>query len=240
MKDYYSVLNVDRNASDDDIKKAYRKLAMKYHPDRNKNDPKAEEKFKEISEAYAVLSAKDKRRGYAKDILDEVRILNRFITDFLDYSRPSPPRLAVFNLRELAEAAGRVGIPGRSRKWKIEFTGPATQAAADPDQLRQVVINLVKNAKDAMPDGGAIRVKVSKKGKMASLEVEDSGKGMDKETREKLFTPFFTTKPMGTGLGLSIVAKLLEGLGGESKVRSEPGNGSRFTVRIPHEMNSNL
>ena len=64
MKDYYSVLNVDRNASDDDIKKAYRKLAMKYHPDRNKNDPKAEEKFKEISEAYAVLSAKDKRQKY--------------------------------------------------------------------------------------------------------------------------------------------------------------------------------
>jgi len=66
MKDYYSILNVDRKASAEDIKKAYRKLAMKYHPDRNKGDKNAEDKFKEISEAYAVLSNADKRRQYDK------------------------------------------------------------------------------------------------------------------------------------------------------------------------------
>ena len=64
MKDYYSVLGIKKGASDDEIKKAYRKLAMKYHPDRNKDDKKAESKFKDISEAYAVLSDKKKRQQY--------------------------------------------------------------------------------------------------------------------------------------------------------------------------------
>ncbi|MFQ5449890.1 MAG: DnaJ C-terminal domain-containing protein [Nitrospinaceae bacterium] len=64
MPDYYSILGVDRKATENDIKKAYRKLAMKYHPDRNKDNPRAEEKFKQISEAYAVLADKDKRKNY--------------------------------------------------------------------------------------------------------------------------------------------------------------------------------
>lgn len=63
-KDYYEVLGVKKDAAADDIKKAYRKLAMKYHPDKNPDDKNAEEKFKEISEAYAVLSDAEKRKEY--------------------------------------------------------------------------------------------------------------------------------------------------------------------------------
>jgi curved DNA-binding protein len=63
-KDYYHILGVAKNASDEEIKKAYRKLAMKYHPDRNPNKKEAEERFKEINEAYAVLSDKEKRKQY--------------------------------------------------------------------------------------------------------------------------------------------------------------------------------
>ena len=63
-EDYYQILGVNKNASDEEIKKSYRKLAMKYHPDHTKGDKSAEEKFKKISEAYAVLSDKEKRKEY--------------------------------------------------------------------------------------------------------------------------------------------------------------------------------
>lgn len=63
-RDYYEVLGVDKNASEDEIKKAYRKIAIKYHPDRNPDDPKAEEKFKEAAEAYSVLNDAQKRQQY--------------------------------------------------------------------------------------------------------------------------------------------------------------------------------
>ena len=62
--DFYEILWVDKNASTEEIKKAYRKLAMQYHPDRNKSDPEAEKKFKEVNEAYSTLSDENKRKQY--------------------------------------------------------------------------------------------------------------------------------------------------------------------------------
>ncbi|MCB1839001.1 MAG: DnaJ domain-containing protein, partial [Alphaproteobacteria bacterium] len=63
-KDFYKILGVEKDASSEDIKKAYRKLAMQHHPDRNKDNPKAEEKFKEVNQAYDVLKDEQKRAAY--------------------------------------------------------------------------------------------------------------------------------------------------------------------------------
>ena len=73
-RDYYEVLGVEKNASDAEIKKAYRKLAMKYHPDQNPGDKTAEEKFKEINEAYEVLSDADKKARYDQNVVSEIEI----------------------------------------------------------------------------------------------------------------------------------------------------------------------
>ncbi|MBE0565607.1 MAG: hypothetical protein IH621_06620 [Krumholzibacteria bacterium] len=105
----------------------------------------------------------------------------------------------------------------------------------DPDQLRQVLLNLLKNAIDAMTGGGVLTVRTRRDGERFALEVADTGVGMTAEQLERVFLPFFTTKEpgKGTGLGLSVSYGIVEGLGGRLAVASSPGRGSTFTVELP-------
>jgi two-component system cell cycle sensor histidine kinase/response regulator CckA len=123
------------------------------------------------------------------------------------------------------------------------------EVRAEPSQLEQVVLNLVVNARDAMPEGGLLRVTTSdaemdaaaaavagvRPGRYTLLTVEDDGTGIDASTAARLFEPFFTTKPpgKGTGLGLSTVYGIVTGAGGQILVESQPGRGSRFLVHLP-------
>jgi two-component system, cell cycle sensor histidine kinase and response regulator CckA len=112
---------------------------------------------------------------------------------------------------------------------------------ADPAQLRQVILNLTLNARDAMPQGGQITISTYARsmpgtGEPAvSLAVEDTGSGMDEETQAHLFEPFFTTKKAGegTGLGLATVDRILKETGGKIEVKSEIGRGTRIEVLLP-------
>lgn len=108
---------------------------------------------------------------------------------------------------------------------------------ADPSQLHQVLVNLVVNAIQAMPGGGTLRITTRQADGQLSLIVEDTGVGMSPETLEQVFVPFFTTKDIseGTGLGLSVVHGIVTAHGGTIQVRSTPGKGSRFEVRLPVE-----
>jgi signal transduction histidine kinase len=106
---------------------------------------------------------------------------------------------------------------------------------ADPAQLKQVVVNLVVNAIQAMPDGGTLSVRTRTDGPQVVLEVSDTGTGMSAEVLERAFLPFFTTKDVneGTGLGLAVVHGIITSHGGSIAAHSEPGRGSRFEVRLP-------
>mgnify|MGYP000173925906 FL=1 len=106
----------------------------------------------------------------------------------------------------------------------------------DLDQFKQVLINLLKNAYQAMPDGGELTVFIrSKTGSIPTIEIEirDTGEGMALEVQEKLFTPYFTTKTTGTGLGLAICKQIVERHGGHIFVQSNVGQGTSVFIHIP-------
>ena len=105
---------------------------------------------------------------------------------------------------------------------------------ADPGQIEQVIVNLVINGRDAMPDGGklTIRTRDAEDG-FVELSVTDTGLGMDEQTRAQVFEPFFTTREQGVGLGLASVYGIVQQSGGDVSVESAPGMGSTFTVRLP-------
>lgn len=104
--------------------------------------------------------------------------------------------------------------------------------AGNPDELIQVASNLIFNAVEAMPAGGAITLRTRPDGEWVVLEVEDTGQGMSEATQRRVFDPFFTTKPEGQGLGTSIVHGIVGRHGGEISVLSAAGRGTRFTVRL--------
>jgi signal transduction histidine kinase len=106
------------------------------------------------------------------------------------------------------------------------------------DQLRQVFLNLVLNAMDAMPHGGTLTVRTVAGPTVAVVEVQDTGIGMPAAVRERLFEPFFTNKPQGTGLGLSISAHIITQHGGHIEVESSEGQGSTFRVVLPYQPHS--
>jgi signal transduction histidine kinase len=104
-----------------------------------------------------------------------------------------------------------------------------------PRQLVQVLVNLLVNAGQATPAGGVVRLLTRREGAQVRVEVRDTGTGMSEETKQRLFQPFFTTKPagIGTGLGLSVVQGIIKAHGGRIEVESELGQGTCFIIHLP-------
>jgi len=110
----------------------------------------------------------------------------------------------------------------------------AGHASLDPSQLRQAADNLVRNAIEATPSGGRVRVGARREGAEHVLEVEDSGPGIVPEHLPKIFDLYFTTKAGGTGVGLAVTHQIVSAHGGTIEVDSRPGQGTRMTIRLPH------
>lgn len=169
-------------------------------------------------------------------VLRETSRLNGLIGDFLDFARPAPPKRVPFALdQELNEAAGLfrkelLARRGVELHCQIE---PGIIVCADPAQLRQVTWNLLKNAAEAIPLQGTIRLTLQREGGQATLVVADDGVGMGEVELSNIFDPFYTTKAGGTGLGLATVYRILEAHGAEISVHSRRGEGTRVRIRMP-------
>lgn len=170
--------------------------------------------------------------------------MKRIVSEFSDFARMPSPRPAPTDLGELA--AGVVTLV-RETAPTIDVTVHATPnlvVQLDPDQWRQALLNLTKNAIEAVVADragagkgrvrGNVEVRVEPDGQRGvRVVVTDNGPGMSTETKQKLFTPYYTTKASGTGLGLAIVHRIVEEHEGSIQVDSELGVGTRFVVRVP-------
>jgi signal transduction histidine kinase len=168
----------------------------------------------------------------AQTILDEVARLKRIVHEFSSFARMPAPTLAPVDVSEVTEAALAL-YKGGETALELTLQRDLPPALADKEQLTQVVINLVENARDAVAGKGRVRVVTRVADGRVELEVADDGPGLSDEARAKLFTPYFTTKPRGTGLGLAIVHRIVSDHGGEIRVGGAPGSGAVFTITLP-------
>ncbi|MGY5854729.1 MAG: PAS domain S-box protein [Candidatus Thorarchaeota archaeon] len=182
-----------------------------------------------------VLEESDEDVQETLDILEtEMKTSEMIITSLLDYARPKTPTRKKAELKDLVHTAmDRV----RHREHidvVQDFDSDIPILLVDPVQLTRTIINLARNAVQAMPDGGTLTFKGSaEESGWVSLSVSDTGVGMSEETMSHLFEPLYTTKAKGIGLGLVIIKSLVEAHGGTIVVESEEGKGSTFTVRLP-------
>ena len=172
-------------------------------------------------------------RPVAEIVREELRRLERLVNDFLAFAHPRPPDLKPVDLPELCRTVATLVAPEAEAAAIAVVTdlGPDLPVLrADPEGLRQVLLNLVRNAMEAMPHGGALTLRCRRAGDAVDIEVHDTGVGCADEA--PIFDAFFTTKPQGTGLGLTIVHRIVADHGGTLQVRSRPGD-TAFTVSLP-------
>jgi two-component system, NtrC family, sensor histidine kinase HydH len=182
----------------------------------------------------------DPRSEFTQIARKEVARLEKLTSAILQFSRPAPPEKRKTDPAEILDAACRL-VADQARRQKIELVQridqPVPEILVDPEQLKQVLINLLVNAIQAQPGGGKIFIS----GKMESgkwvASVRDTGSGIPSDQLDRVFDPFFTTKREGTGLGLSISYQLIKINGGRIWATSQPGQGACFYIGFPLHKN---
>jgi signal transduction histidine kinase len=173
----------------------------------------------------------------------EINRLERIVQDFLEFARPSDPIFARVNAAELIAEVHellRVDLDRGGIAVRVD-AAPAIEVRVDRHQLKQVLINLIRNAAESMNGGGVLTLSVREGAAnwlrrtqaVVLIEVTDTGKGIPAEVEPRIFDPFHSTKDGGSGLGLSIAARIVELHGGHIQYATRPGQGTTFTVVLP-------
>jgi len=169
-------------------------------------------------------------------IKEEVDRLNRIVMDFLFTVRPMNAELSYDELnrvvRELLDFM-KFEIAGAGITVDTDLAKANPQILMDERYMKQAVLNILKNAISAMPDGGMLRVQTVQKGNELLLKISDTGIGIPDEHMEKIFEPYFTTKDFGSGLGLTLVYKIVKEHMGDIEINSKVGEGTSITLRFP-------
>jgi len=180
----------------------------------------------------------DKARHKLGIMAEEVSHLEEMVAEMRDFVHRPPAQRSPEQIGDAVQAAldlfRDTFAEHRVTVRQVE-AGPLPPVTCDPKQIHQVLINLFKNALEAMPQGGEITITSRVKGTNVEISIRDTGQGMPPEVAAKIFQPYFTTKEKGTGLGLAICQGIIQDHGGALLVASTPGQGTTFTIQLPLE-----
>ena len=166
----------------------------------------------------------------------EIDRLKGLVLDFLEFARPQQPHQEPTDINELFKAVQRLSSESAKMAGvsiRVTNADDLPFVSLDPEQMKQVLLNLVLNAVQAMPQGGEILLSALKRDDVIVVEVKDQGVGVDPSHLERIFDPFFTTRAKGTGLGLSIAYRIVSQHGGHISAVRNPDRGMTFTVTLP-------
>jgi PAS domain S-box-containing protein len=181
---------------------------------------------KEILEKHGFLEL---RSG----LKEQVEYMEKIVSNLQDYARPVKPTPVEIGLHQLInKTLSSLTVP-ENAKVSIVIEKDFPKLTLDPTLMQRVFSNLITNAMQAMPNGGKLTIRASKKEETALISIEDTGAGISDENLSKLFMPLFTTKAKGQGFGLPVCKRLVEAHDGNITVESKVGKGSTFTVEIP-------
>ncbi len=192
-----------------------------------------------------ALAPGSRGRADSEFIGREIDRLEKIVSDFLRFARPVEPERVPLSLADLLHEVNQLMAP-QLRESSIDLTVERVverKILGDPEQLKQVLINLVQNAAEALGTGGTIKLRAIQSRMVLAdrmrdilvIEVEDNGPGIPPEVQKRLFDPFFTTKQSGTGLGLSIAARIVEKHSGALRCQTAANRGTTFGIVLPIE-----
>jgi len=177
-----------------------------------------------------------KNREFVEILAKEVKRLNHVVENFLSLVRSTPVQLEWCALGEVIQSVVSLVSPKARKEGvtiRVDVTPPSLQVRADPNQLRQVFLNLLLNALASLDGKGTISLTAQPSESGLAITVQDTGKGIPPEHLARIFEPFFTTKPGGTGLGLPITKRILDAYGWTMRIDSTVGQGTTVTITIP-------
>lgn len=180
-------------------------------------------------------SLDDTAREKVGIILQESKRLDKILKSILNFARPTDARQTVVDLNQVVADTTELmtlGCEDKGITVNLDLGTNLAKVKGDAEMLKQCLINMFKNAIEAMPEGGELSVKTHMTSSHVAFELKDTGRGIPQELREKVFNPFFSTKEQGAGLGLPMTKKIIEEMGGNVELHSKQDEGTRVVLHL--------
>lgn len=191
---------------------------------------------RQISQSNGNLSeVRPKIKALTTNIIEQIESLNKIASDFSKFAKPVEQKFEPVDVNELVTQVAELYGTESDNQVQTDLNTDGLMVEGVKDELRRVLINLVKNGLEAMPNGGLIQLSTlyDPKQGLVTISVTDSGEGIAEESRDKIFVPNFSTKSSGTGLGLAIAKKIISEHGGQITFQSNINKGSTFSIILP-------